>query len=105
MMCVRCHKRPRLSRRRICKRCKNRAWNRNRPTYQELSPERRRRHIAVAYAGVYFRSGRLKPKPCERRRSGRCRGPIEKHHVDYSKPLLVSWICRGHHREKHAQAA
>ena len=63
--------------------------------------------IARAYAGVYYRMGKLKPKPCQLRRNNKtpCRGPIEKHHLDYSKPLEVVWGCQHHHREEHLREA
>jgi hypothetical protein len=35
-------------------------------------------------------------QPCER-----CGGPSEAHHADYSQPLVVSWLCKAHHRELH----
>ena len=29
---------------------------------------------------------------------------VEGHHTDYTKPLLVTWLCRGCHRREHAKA-
>jgi hypothetical protein len=102
--CTRCHTRP--ARKGHCAWCRRRE-KRSRPPYADLPAERRRRQIARSYAGVYFRRGKLKPKPCQLRRTSKtpCHGPIEKHHRDYSKPLDVVWGCRGHHREEHAEAA
>lgn len=28
-----------------------------------------------------------------------CSGPLEAHHDDHSKPLVVRWLCRWHHRK------
>jgi hypothetical protein len=39
----------------------------------------------------------VKPKHCQR-----CRVTvIEAHHLDYSRPLYVRWLCRRHHRAAH----
>lgn len=45
------------------------------------------------------RSGRLVPQPCEQ-----C-GALEVsgHHMDYSKPLDVTWLCDSCHRTEHVE--
>lgn len=53
-----------------------------------------RRAVASAIKG-----GRLVRMPCEV--CGECRS--EAHHVDYSRPLDVRWLCFRHHREAHGQ--
>lgn len=32
-------------------------------------------------------------------------GPVDAHHVDYSKPLDVEWLCRTCHRDRHVDMA
>jgi hypothetical protein len=51
---------------------------------------------AVANA---VRDGRIEQLPC------RVCGDVnsEAHHADYSKPLVVDWLCFAHHREMHGQ--
>jgi hypothetical protein len=42
-------------------------------------------------------SGRLTRMPCEK-----CGvNEAEAHHMDYSKPLEVKWLCKSHHVEQH----
>jgi hypothetical protein len=102
--CTRCHCRP--ARKGHCTWCRRRE-KRSRPAYADLPSSERRKKIARAYAGVYYRMGKLKPKPCQLRRTSKtpCHGPIEKHHRDYSKPLEVVWGCQRHHREEHLREA
>lgn len=45
-------------------------------------------------------SGRLKKLSCEHLGNG-CRGVVDAHHDDYSKPLEVRWLCRKHHQSHH----
>ena len=43
------------------------------------------------------RNGKLKQQSCEVCKSKKS----EAHHPDYRKPLLIQWLCRKHHLEKH----
>jgi hypothetical protein len=70
-----------------------RAWRKTHP----LTPEQRFKDTARSYAGVYKRRGHLVPEPCA------CGSfNVEMHHPDYSKPLLVVWMCRPCHLWHHA---
>lgn len=60
------------------------------------SPEKYRARLALRNA---VRDGRLIRKPCEV-----CGEPkSQAHHVDYSLPLDVRWLCFVHHRMEHGQ--
>lgn len=50
----------------------------------------------VKYA---IKVGKLKKLPCVK--CNKC--PSDAHHPDYSKPLLVIWLCNFHHKEIHNQ--
>lgn len=60
------------------------------------NPDKRSAQIT---AGNARRDGKLQQGPCEFESTGECRGRIEMHHDDYSKPLEVRWLCAGHHGE------
>lgn len=64
--------------------------------WQILNPEKRAAHIIVGNA---IRNGRLIKGECERASEGQCKGKIQAHHDDYTKPLLVRWLCIKHHAE------
>jgi hypothetical protein len=49
---------------------------------------------------VYLKRGKLTRQPCEV-----CGAVAQMHHDDYSKPLEVRWLCRGHHLEHHRAEA
>lgn len=77
-----------------CNACQN-AWAReNRPTYQELTDEQKRRSNARALLKSYVKRGKIEKKPC-------CicsETQVEAHIKDYSKPLQNhEWYCRNHH--------
>lgn len=64
------------------------------------SPEQVDAHREVELA---IRDKRLRKQPCV---VCACLGifqpKVDAHHVDYTRPLLVIWLCRKHHRQYHA---
>jgi hypothetical protein len=60
------------------------------------NPHKKASHIVVAQA-LY--SGSLKKLPCENCGMER----VDAHHEDYTKPLDVRWLCRKHHKARHAE--
>jgi hypothetical protein len=86
----------RFPRQRYCLACHAAYMRANRPSYDQLSKEEKKKSNCRAYANTYQRRGKLDPKPCEV-----CGEQAEKHHPDYSQPLHVSWLCRAHHLDLH----
>jgi hypothetical protein len=93
-----------------CKACRglsNTAWEQANPDRVKarcaqqikLHPEKRRARLVVGNA---IRGGKIaKPERC-----GQCGEKVDPddlhaHHVDYSKPLEVDWLCRGCHNALH----
>lgn len=68
------------------------AWSRARYKRDKIKVAARR---AVTNA---VRDGRLEKGKCERLGPD-CKGRVEGHHEDYSRPLEVRWLCGHHHRE------
>jgi hypothetical protein len=66
--------------------------------WRSANPEKKRAHDAVERA---LRRGELIRGPCEVQG---CERRSEAHHDDYSQPLRVRWLCRGHHKEAHRPA-
>lgn len=51
----------------------------------------------VTYRAI--QTGKIKRQPCEV-----CSDPkSQAHHEDYTKPLEITWLCRKHHDERHAE--
>ena len=75
-----------------CKNChaeNMREWRKS----KTLNPTQKFKANCRAYAGVYKRRGRLKSTAC-----AFCGDEAtEMHHLDYTKPLQVDWLCRAHH--------
>lgn len=69
------------------------AHNKATRSYGENHPARRAAHIAVGNA---IRDGVLSRQPCEI-----CGRLAQAHHDDYSKPLIVRWLCARHHAAWH----
>lgn len=59
----------------------------------------RRKREAHVTLGNAIRSRRVIPLPCEVCGEEK----TEAHHTDYSKPLMVNWLCGKHHRLLHKQ--
>lgn len=58
----------------------------------------RQKRIARAWVARMVKRGAMDREPC--RACGAA--PAEAHHVDYSRPLRVEWLCAHHHRLAHA---
>lgn len=46
----------------------------------------------------HFSRGKIIRQPCEVCGTNK---KVEGHHEDYSKPLVVKWLCQKHHNEEH----
>jgi len=93
--CSRCGKLCNVSGQRYCRACRAAYMREWRKTH-EPNEEERLKSISRAYAGVYKRRGKLKPKPCP------CGSlDVEMHHPDHAKPLRVKWMCRPCHMALH----
>ncbi len=62
--------------------------------WRNKNPEKYNAHIKLNNA---VRDGKVRKGKCRKCRSKRSEG----HHLDYSKPLEVFWLCRKHHAELH----
>jgi hypothetical protein len=89
-------------------RCRKRAYytrNKERllPTYVkyrkrvEKDAETRRRDLVRNQAWRAVKAGKLTPEPCLFCDAER----VDAHHHDYGQPLVVTWLCRRHHRRVH----
>lgn len=68
----------------------------NRYGWGNSSEDRKLRARVRSITNHAIRDGKLKRKPCKV-----CGKTAEAHHPDYSKPLLVKWLCLKHHRDEH----
>ncbi len=63
-------------------------------------PRKRIKHMARWYLNHRIASGKVHREPC-----AICgKEQAEGHHLDYSKPLLIVWLCTKCHRKEHAKA-
>lgn len=65
--------------------------------YVAANPEKAAAKKAIALA---LRSGLIERQPC-----WVCGKEGEAHHPHYGEPLMVSWLCRDHHKGLHAEHA
>lgn len=66
--------------------------------YVAKYPERRAARVMLGNA---VRDGRIKRQPCKS--CGKKKG-VQAHHRDYSKPLVVRWLCPACHGLEHRKA-
>lgn len=59
--------------------------------------------VITAVARAVKRGDLVKPKECSW--CGATDQPIEGHHPDYDRPLMVVWICRRCHKAHHREYA
>lgn len=94
-----------------CKACARRDVQENREKnidyYREYDRKRGRRpgdplkekaRAAIRHA---IHAGKLKRGKCAVGK--RCKGKVEAHHEDYSKPMEIIWLCKRHHSEVHTR--
>lgn len=64
--------------------------------WKEKYPEKYKARYTLRNA---VKLGKIKKGICEI--DNDCNGRIEGHHNDYSKPLIVRWLCQKHHKLHH----
>ena len=74
-----------------------REWRKANP----VSEEERRKDNCRSYTNMLIKRGRLQRKPCYICGAEQ----VQAHHPDYSKPAVVVWLCKEHHRNLHRYLA
>lgn len=93
-VCQKCGNFPCSKKHRWCSKCKN-EYTRNWRKTHKLSEEQNKKAICRSYANVYQKRGKLKKMNCEI-----CGNEnVQKHYTNYSKPLLVKWLCKECHNK------
>ncbi len=98
-LCPQCETREKMPSGGYCLRCHAARMREYRKTHKP-SEEQRRKGIARSYLNVYLRRGKVVKLPCQV--CGRTEHVEGHHHDGYDKPLVVTWLCRPHHRQVHA---
>lgn len=93
----------RRARQRWCLDC-HAAWMRaNRPRHVLLSEQARLKANCRRRTRYLIVTGQLIPKPCRLHKGRGCEGAIVPHHLDYTNPRDVEWLCELAHRVEHAK--
>ncbi len=72
-----------------CRNCHNEYMRLNRPKHSELPEEQKKRRNCKSYLRVYLKRGKIKIGFCNCGNIG-----TQAIHEDYSKPLIVKWVCK-----------
>lgn len=78
----------------------SRTWTERSIAWSDANPLKKKAHYVVRNA---VRRGELVRGECERSCEGGCRGPVQFHHDDYSKPMDVMRLCVAHHAQRHVE--
>jgi hypothetical protein len=81
-----------------CKACNSQRRAANRKAAPKYAGGDAQRAKAASIAREALRKGLLTREPCFM-----CGAKAEMHHPAYSSPLLVTWLCRPHHRQVHRE--
>ena len=73
------------------------AYDRSRK--RDVPPRKKERKGAAQAVYNAIKRGKMVRGAC--RIGVDCRGRVEAHHVDYSRPLDVMWLCKKHHAMQH----
>lgn len=101
-LCIKCGKEKepqRVGKYSYCLKCQGEFTKEStrRMPYHKYSETRKIQHLCRLAVYKAIKNGELIKTPCEV-----CGGlPSEAHHTDYTKPLQVRWLCRGHHADQH----
>jgi len=78
----------------LCRNCSNPVFNPVTTVYCEYH---RKVHLVRNKTIYALHKGIIKQESCEV-----CNDPnTESHHLDYSKHMLIKWLCRKHHKGQH----
>ena len=95
-LCSRCPNKRDNKHRALCLRCHAKSMREWRKTHN-LSGVPLMKARARAYARVYVERGKIKKENCIKCGSRKS----QMHHEDYSRPLIVKWMCRPCHLKEH----
>lgn len=84
---------------RYCLACHAANMRMTRKRHWQLSTIERQKANCRAYANVYQRRGRIQHEPCVLCGNEKS----QKHHPDYTRPLLIVWLCRPCHLKVHKE--
>lgn len=96
MVCNKCKINERVGKQRWCKSCRAEWMRKNRLKHSELNQTQKLKANARSTANIYLKRGKILRENCSCGNVGE-----EMHHEDYSKPLVVVWLCRECHLKKH----
>lgn len=71
---------------------------RDKASKRKWSEKNRLKRKAHSIISNLIRDGKIFKKPCEK--CGAIKN-IQAHHNDYTKPLIINWLCTKHHGEHH----
>lgn len=91
-LCTSCGVEPRIvGDQRWCRSCHAEAARRTRPGHSDLPEEERKRAVCRSYSKQLVKRGAIPREACRV-----CGAKAQIHHLDYSDPRAIEWLCRPH---------